>query len=209
MSEHAAVAHTAHEAGHVAGHGTSTGLDSRKMGLWAFIGSEVLIFGSLIVTYFIYKPINAARPDAQLPHEELGIMFTSLLAAILLASSVTMVMSLAAARNGDKRMFQIWHLATIGLGLCFLGGQVYEFYELSHHGLTLSSSLLGMTFYTLTGFHGTHVAIGATWLFAVFLKVRAYPDSPENLMDIELSGLYWHFVDLVWVAVFTLIYLLP
>jgi cytochrome c oxidase subunit III len=209
MSEHATTAHATH-AGHAADHGTSMGVDSRKMGVWAFIGSETLFFAALIVTFFIYKPINAIRPDAQLPHEKLGIQFTGVLAAILLASSVTMVLALAAARRGDRRQFALYQLATIGLGLCFLGGQVYEFYELvTHEGVTLRSSMLGMTFYLLTGFHGTHVAIGATWLLAVFLKVRAYPNSPENLMDIELGGLYWHFVDLVWVAVFTLIYLLP
>jgi cytochrome c oxidase subunit 3/cytochrome o ubiquinol oxidase subunit 3 len=210
MSEHATTAHAAHGAGHAVGHGTSMGVDSRKMGVWAFIGSETLFFAALIVTYFIYKPINVLRPDAQLPHEKLGIQFTGVLAAILLASSVTMVLALAAARRGDKRLFTIWQLSTIGLGLCFLGGQIYEFYELvTHEGVTLKSSMLGMTFYLLTGFHGTHVAIGVTWLLSVFLKVRAYPDSPENLMDIEMGGLYWHFVDLVWVGVFTLIYLLP
>ena len=210
MSEHATTTHAPQSAGHAATHGTSMGVDSRKMGVWAFIGSETLFFAALIVTFFIYKPINAARPDAQLPHEKLGIQFTGVLAAILLASSVTMVLALAAARRGDRRRFAICQLGTIGLGLCFLGGQAYEFYNLAvFEGVTLRSSLLGMTFFLLTGFHGTHVAIGATWLLSVFLKVRAYPNSPENLMDIELGGLYWHFVDLVWVAVFTLIYLLP
>jgi cytochrome c oxidase subunit III len=209
MSEHATTTHTAHGAGHAAVHGTSMGVDSRKMGIWAFIGSETLFFAALIVTYLIYKPVNAVRYPEQLPHEKLGIQFTAVLAAILLASSVTMVLALAAARRGDKRQFATWHLATIGLGLCFLGGQAYEFTNLVfNEGVTLSSSLLGTTFFVLTGFHGTHVAIGATWLLSVFLKVRAYPDSPENLLDIELGGLYWHFVDLVWVAIFTLIYLL-
>jgi cytochrome c oxidase subunit 3 len=212
MSDHAATTHTAHD-GHVAhdsSHGTTLGIDSRKMGVWAFIGSETLFFAALIVTYLIYKPINARLYPDQLPHEKLGIQFTGVLAAILLASSVTMVLALAASRRNDRRQFAIWQLATIGLGLCFLGGQVYEFTNLVvNEEVTLGSSLLGTTFFVLTGFHGTHVAIGATWLLSVFLKVRAYPGSPENVMDIELGGLYWHFVDLVWVAIFTLIYLLP
>jgi cytochrome c oxidase subunit 3/cytochrome o ubiquinol oxidase subunit 3 len=212
MSEHAAATHTTHEghAAHDSSHGTTLGIDSRKMGVWAFIGSETLFFAALIVTYLIYKPINASRYPEQLPHEKLGIQFTGVLAAILLASSVTMVLALAASRRNDRRQFAIWQLATIGLGLCFLGGQVYEFTNLVvNEDVTLGSSLLGTTFFVLTGFHGTHVAIGATWLLSVFLKVRAYPGSPENVMDIELGGLYWHFVDLVWVAIFTLIYLLP
>ncbi len=186
----------------------SLGVDSRKLGVWAFIGSETLFFAALIVIYLINVPVNMARADAQDPKELLGIAFTSILAAILLASSLTMVLALAASKRKDMRQFTIWHLATIGLGLCFLGGQVYEFTHLYEEGLTLSSSMLGTTFFVLTGFHGTHVAIGATWLFATWLKVRKYPDSPENLMDIELAGLYWHFVDLVWVAIFTLIYLI-
>jgi cytochrome c oxidase subunit III len=212
MSEHAAASHTvpSGHAAHVSGHGTSLGVDSRKMGVWAFIGSETLFFAALIVTYLIYKPRNAQLYPDQLPHEKLGIQFTGVLAAILLASSVTMVLSLAASRRGDRRQFTIWQLSTVGLGLCFLGGQVYEFTNLVvNEGVTLSSSLLGTTFFVLTGFHGTHVAIGATWLLSVFFKVRHYPNSPENVMDIELGGLYWHFVDLVWVGIFTLIYLLP
>jgi cytochrome c oxidase subunit III len=210
MSEHAVTTHAAHASGHDTAHATTLGVDSRKMGVWAFIGSETLFFAALIVTYLIYKPINARLYPEQLPHEKLGIQFTGVLAAILLASSVTMVLALAAARRGDRRQFPIWHLATVGLGLCFLGGQTYEFINLAlNEGVTLGSSLLGTTFFVLTGFHGTHVAIGATWLLSVFFKVRAYPDAPGNVMDIELGGLYWHFVDLVWVAIFTLIYLLP
>jgi cytochrome c oxidase subunit III len=202
------------ESGHTASHAPahppigSLGVDSRKLGVWAFIGSETLFFAALIVMYLINVPVNEARSDFQDPKELLGIAFTSILAAILLASSLTMVLSLAASKRQDWRQFTIWHLATIFLGMCFLGGQVYEFQHLYHEGLTLSSSMLGTTFFVLTGFHGTHVAIGATWLFATWLKVRKYPDSPENIMDIELSGLYWHFVDLVWVAIFTLIYLI-
>lgn len=212
MSQVSTTSHTATEGGHAHAHAaeaaTSMGVDSRKMGVWAFIGSEVMFFTALITTYLVYKPVNARLYPEQLPHEMLGIQFTAILAAILLASSVTMVLALAASRRGDRRWFTIWQLATVGLGLCFLGGQVYEFTELAHEGLTLSSSMLGTTFFVLTGFHGTHVGIGVIWLLAVYLKVRKYPNSPENVMDIELGGLYWHFVDLVWVAIFTLIYLI-
>ena len=210
MSEVSSTGHGTTTSGHTAAAETSMGVDSRKMGVWAFIGSEVLFFTALITTYLIYKPVNAKLYPEQLPHEKLGIQFTGVLAAILLASSVTMVLSLAASRRGDRRLFTIWQLATVGLGLCFLGGQAYEFTNLAlNEGVTLSSSMLGTTFFVLTGFHGTHVAIGVIWLLAVFLKVRRYPNSPENVMDVELGGLYWHFVDLVWVAIFTLIYLLP
>ncbi|HMO56000.1 MAG TPA: cytochrome c oxidase subunit 3 [Roseiflexaceae bacterium] len=197
--------HTSHIANPNIG---SLGVDSRKLGVWAFIGSETLFFASLITTYLVLAPVNAARADFQDPKQFLDIELTTLLAAILLASSLTMVLALAAVRRGDMRLFRVWLMSTIGLGFCFLGGQVYEFQHLYHEGVTLSSSLFGTTFFVLTGFHGTHVLIGAIWLLAVFLKVRKYPDSPENVLDVELGGLYWHFVDLVWVAIFTLIYLI-
>jgi cytochrome c oxidase subunit III len=200
-TNHAAVSHGTH--------GTALGVDTRKVGVWAFIGSEVLFFAALIAVYLVYKPRNLAAggPD---PKEVLGIGVTSVLATILLASSLTMVLALAAIRRKDMRLFRIWLLATAGLGLCFLGGQAYEFTELVvAEGVTMPSSIFGMTFFILTGFHGTHVAIGVTWLLSVLTKVMRYPNSPENAMDVELGGLYWHFVDLVWVAIFTLIYLMP
>ncbi len=186
----------------------SLGVDSRKLGVWAFIGSEALFFAALITIYLVFAPVNMARSDHQDPKEFLGIAFTTILAAILLASSLTMVLALAASKRHDWKSFRIWHLATAFLGLCFLGGQVYEFQKLYHEGVTLSSSLFGTTFFVLTGFHGTHVAIGVIWLMSVFLKVSKYPDSPENPIDIEIAGLYWHFVDLVWTFLFPVLYLL-
>lgn len=199
---------TRHQAPHGHTMRTSMGVDSRKLGVWAFIGSETLFFTALIVTYLIFKPVNAARPDFQDPKEFLAIELTAGLATILLASSLTMVLALAAIRRNDQRLFRTWLLATIGLGLCFLGGQAYEFTELYHEGVTLSSSLFGTTFFVLTGFHGTHVGIGVIWLLAIFLKNLKHPYSASNDMEVELGGLYWHFVDLVWVAIFVLIYLI-
>jgi cytochrome c oxidase subunit 3 len=204
VTNRAAASHEIHGA-----HATALGVDSRKLGVWAFIGSETLFFAALISVYLVYKPRNLAAggPD---PKEVLGIGVTSVLAAILLASSVTMVLALAAIRRKDTRMFRIWLLATAGLGLCFLGGQAYEFTKLVvADGVTMPTSIFGQTFFILTGFHGTHVAIGVIWLLSVFTKVMRYPNSPENEMDVELGGLYWHFVDLVWVGIFTLIYLMP
>jgi cytochrome c oxidase subunit III len=202
-------------AGHAAG---SMGVDSRKMGVWAFIGSEVMFFAALITTYLVLKGPNAALEEAklaqdasyhtQVPHHFLDINLTTVLASILLASSLTMVLALAAVRRNDQRKFRIWLLATIGLGFCFLGGQVYEFIHLAEEGLGLGTSLFGATFFLTTGFHGTHVAIGATWLLSVFFTSLRHPYGPNNYMDVEIGGLYWHFVDLVWVAIFVLLYLI-
>jgi cytochrome c oxidase subunit 3/cytochrome o ubiquinol oxidase subunit 3 len=176
--------------------------------MWGFLGSESLFFTALITVYLIYKPRNVTRPDFQAPHEFLAIGLTSILATILLASSLTMVLSLAAVRRDDLKWFRIWLLATAGLGLCFVGGQAYEFTHLYSEGLALTSSLFGTTFFVLTGFHGTHVALGVVWLLSVFARSLRGRYSSHNYMDVELVGLYWHFVDLVWVAIFTLIYLI-
>src|SRR3954466_9957263 len=118
MSETATTTHTASGAPavHDAGHATSMAVDSRKMGVWAFIGSETLFFAALIVTYLIYKPRNLAAGGED-PKEFRGIAVTSVLASLLRASSLTMVLALAAIRRNDKRQFQIWLLATVGLGL--------------------------------------------------------------------------------------------
>jgi len=187
---------------------TSMGVDSRKLGIWTFIGSECFFFASLIVTHLIYQRVNRVRPDFQDPREFLNIGLTSILAALLLASSLTMVLALAAVHRGDQRRFTIWLGSTCFLGLCFVGGQVYEFTHLYHEGLTLTSSFLGTTFFVLTGFHGTHVGIGVIWLFSVLARSLKRPYSAHDYMDVEIAGLYWHFVDLVWVAIFTLIYLI-
>jgi cytochrome c oxidase subunit 3/cytochrome o ubiquinol oxidase subunit 3 len=209
---------SAHGASHGDGHGevvhkpnhiyTSLGVDSRKLGVWAFIGSETLFFTALITTYLVYAPVNRARPDFQDPKEFLGIELTTVLASILLASSLTMVLALAANRRGNLKSFRNWMLATILLGIAFIGGQVYEFNHLNHVGLTLSSSMFGTTFFVLTGFHGTHVGIGVIWLLATLVKVLKTPGSPENPIDVENAGLYWHFVDFIWVVIFVLIYLI-
>lgn len=206
MSHVSTTSHTAHGDTHL--DETTLGIDSRKIGVWAFIGSETMFFATLLAVYFVYKPLNVVRTDFQDPKHFLNIPFTSLLAAILLASSVTMVLALAAIRHSNMRLFRIWLLATVVLGLSFLGGQVYEFTKLYHEEVTLGSSFFGSTFFVLTGFHGTHVAIGVIWLLSVFAKIWRYPHASGNTMDVELAGLYWHFVDLVWVGLFTLIYLI-
>ena len=195
----------AHEAG-AGAHRTSMGLDSRKMAFWAFIGSECLLFGSLISTYLVYKGRSLTGP---FPHEILNIPFTSFSTFDLLMSSLLMVLALAAAQRGDRRQSRLWLAGTILFGLIFLGFQAYEFTEFVHEGLTLQTNLFGSTFFTLTGFHGGHVAIGVTWLATLLvLDVRGRLTVTDAL-KVEIAGLYWHFVDIVWIAIFTLVYLIP
>jgi len=199
-----AVAAATHVPDHDAHH-TSTGLNSRKMLFWAFLGSECMFFGSLIATYLVYRGRDQVGPH---PHEVLNIPFTSVSAFVLLMSSLTMVLALAAVQRGNPRGTKIWLAATALLGMTFIAGQCYEFTEFFFHGLALQTNLFGASFFVLTGFHGTHVTVGVIWLWTLFVLAVRGRLPQERALDVEIAGLYWHFVDVVWIAIFTLIYLI-
>jgi heme/copper-type cytochrome/quinol oxidase subunit 3 len=185
---------------------TSTGLDNRKLLMWAFLASDCMFFGTLIATYMVYKNRSI---DGPLPRETFDVPYTSVSAFVLLLSSLTMVLALAAIQRGEERRMRIWLGATALLGCVFLGGQFYEFSTFYRDGLSLSRNLFGSTFFTLTGFHGTHVAIGVFWLLSLFThSVRGRLHAEHSLL-VEIAGLYWHFVDIVWILIFTLVYLIP
>jgi cytochrome c oxidase subunit 3 len=186
-------------------HYTSTGQNSRKILFWTFLGSECMFFGSLIATYMIYKGKDKVGPH---PHEILNIPLTSVSAFVLLMSSLTMVLALAAIQKKNMGGTRLWLAVTASLGMMFVGFQIYEFNHFMHEGLLLSTNLFGSTFYVLTGFHGTHVTVGVIWLWTLFFLTFTGRIGPGNDLDVEICGLYWHFVDVVWIAIFTLIYLL-
>jgi heme/copper-type cytochrome/quinol oxidase subunit 3 len=190
---------------HAAHPPTSTGLDTWKLGFWTFIGSETLFFGSFIATYMIYAGRSITGPY---PHEILDIPLTTISTFVLLMSSLAMVLALAAVQQANRKGALIWLMATAGLGMIFLGFQAYEFTHFYHEGLTLSSNLFGSSFFILTGFHGAHVTIGVIWLLILWLQAAAGRLGPRDALKVEIAGLYWHFVDVVWIAIFTLIYLL-
>ena len=183
---------------------TSTGLDNRKLLMWLFLGSECLFFGSLISAYLLYRDRSTTGPY---PEDLFDIPFTSVSAFQLLMSSVTMVLALAAIQRGNVRGMQIWLLATAILGLLFVSGQAYEFTLFFHEGLTLETNLFGTTFFVLTGFHGAHVTIGVLILMSLFTGSLQGRIQQKDSLNVELAGLYWHFVDIVWIVIFTLVYL--
>jgi heme/copper-type cytochrome/quinol oxidase subunit 3 len=185
-------------------HATNTGLDNRKLLMWLFLGSECLFFGSFISAYLLYRDRSVVGPY---PSELYDIPFTSVSSFVLLMSSLSMVLALSALQRGNVRNMRIWLVCTALLGTSFLGGQAFEFTEFYREGLTLDQNLFGTTFYVLTGFHGAHVAIGVLILLsmtAASFKGRVTADDPVPL---EIAGLYWHFVDIVWIIIFTLVYL--
>ena len=191
---------------HVEEHPTSTGLNTRKVLMWAFLASDCMFFGSLIGTYLVYRGRTLISPT---PIEIFDIPYTSVSAFALLMSSLAMVLALAAIQRGDIRRLKIWLLTTAGLGLVFVGGQVYEFTTFGHEGLNLSTSIFGSTFFVLTGFHGAHVSLGIAWLLSLFVLAWRGQMSQARSLDVEIAGLYWHFVDIVWIIIFTVVYLIP
>lgn len=186
---------------------TSTGLDSRKLLMWVFLASDCMFFGSLIGTFMVYKGRSTVGPS---PHEIFDIPYTSVSAFVLLMSSLTMVLALAAIQRNDHVRLRIWLITTALLGLVFIGGQYYEFTVFYEEGLTLKHSLFGSSFFTLTGFHGAHVTLGIFWL--LYLAAGSFTNrlvSGDKALWVEIAGLYWHFVDIVWIVIFTVVYLLP
>jgi len=212
-------------------HYTTTGLDNRKVAIWMFIGSECMLFASLISTYLIYKGKSVIGP---FPHETwtnpqtgqtlpaiLDIPVTSISTFVLLMSSFAMVMALAAVENrnrvvpADAGFFRrleanskFWLLMTCLMGATFLGFQAFEFTSFVHEGLTIRRNLFGSSFFTLTGFHGAHVTAGVIWLGTLLAIDVKRGLQPKDAVWVDIAALYWHFVDVVWIAIFTLVYLI-
>jgi len=184
---------------------TALGVDNRKLGIWALLGSEAVFFSSLIVTYLVMRGRSVTGPT---PREALNVPLTAVNTFVLICSSLTMVTALAAIQRGDTRGLRRWLIATALLGVAFLSGQATEFTLLASQGLSLSRNLFGATFFTLTGFHGAHVLAGVIWIGFVLARAFRGGVTQENHMAVELVGLYWHFVDLVWIIIFTVVYLI-
>jgi cytochrome c oxidase subunit 3/cytochrome o ubiquinol oxidase subunit 3 len=188
------------------GHVTNTGVSNEKLAMWGFLASECLLFGALISTYFLYRGRSLSGPT---PKQIYDIPYTSISSFVLLMSSLTMVLALAAIQRGDHRRLRLWLLATALLGTTFIGGQVYEFTSFIHEGLTVRTNLFGSSFFVLTGFHGVHVTLGIVMLLSL-AGLSARGKLPQSKAEvIEIAGLYWHFVDIVWIVIFTVVYLIP
>jgi cytochrome c oxidase subunit 3/cytochrome o ubiquinol oxidase subunit 3 len=187
-------------------HSVGTGVSNNKLLMWVFLGSECLLFGGLISTYLIYRSRFA---DGPAPGDIFDIPFTSVSSFVLLMSSLTMVLSLSSLQRGDYRNTRLWLLTTALLGALFIGGQVYEFTTFLREGLGYSTSPFSSAFFTLTGFHGVHVSIGIVMLMSLYVSSMRGNLKRESSETLEIVGLYWHFVDVVWIFIFTVIYLVP
>lgn len=189
----------------------STNLPDRKLLMWLFLASDCMFFMSLIGTYLVYKGRGhniPGKPATEiLPTHVFDIPLTTVSTFVLLMSSFLMVLALHALRQGNIPYFRLWTFGVCFFGSIFLGFQIFEFTHFVHQGLTLQSSLFGSSFYTLTGTHGVHVTIGVIWLASLLILSYLRPFSSRDALSLEVAGLYWHFVDIVWIVIFTAVYL--
>ena len=179
-------------------------VERQKFAIWLFLATEVMFFSGLIGAYIVLRSAAASWPD---PQERLAVNITAFNTFLLITSSWTMVRAVFAAKRGDKGQLLAWLAATIAIGSGFVSIQVYEYIQLYHEGALPHVDIFWSTFYAMTGFHGSHVIIGVIWLVVVWFRALRGKYPVENNIGVELAGLYWHFVDLVWVLLFTIVYL--
>ena len=184
---------------------TTLGIDHRKLGMWTFLGSEFLFFGAFVSAYLLYLDTTAGGPGVEI----FDIPFTSISSFVLLMSSLTMVLAHHAHAHGDMRRMRMWILATAGQGAVFLGGQVFEFSVFVREGMSVTTSPFASAFYVLTGFHGLHVFVGILLLSSLYVLSLTGKVKPNQDLKTGMIGLYWHFVDIIWVVIFTVVYLIP
>ena len=179
---------------------------NKKLLMWLFLGSDCMFFGTLISTHLIYRKLHPEEFD---PTQLFSLELTSFSTFILLMSSFLMALAVSAMHKGEIKSFRRNVVGVIFFGLIFLGCQVYEFAHFMHEGLNLDTGTFGSTFYLMTGTHGVHVAVGVFWLISMlFYSQSGKMEAHKSAIDVEVAGLYWHFVDIVWIVIFTVVYLI-
>ncbi len=201
-----AAAPETHAAGYDHGHDQGRHAENLKFAMWLYLASEVVIFATLIAVYILFR---LHSPDAvQQVHQEAGLLLVSFNTFLLLSSSWAMVMGLRQIQMNDSKGLVRWIGLTALLGAVFVSLQYVEYQHLAELGITLYSSEFGMRFYAPTAFHGVHVIVGVLWALFVVRRGRQGHYNNGNWLGVEIFGLYWHFVDVVWIFLFTLIYLI-
>jgi heme/copper-type cytochrome/quinol oxidase subunit 3 len=195
-----------HSEGEAHGHAAALRVDNLKLGMWLYLASEVVIFGVLIATYAVFRYNNPELVKEA--HAALDIGLVGFNTFLLLGSSWAMVMGLRAIQQDDRQGLVRWIGATAVLGTIFVALQGVEYTQLAHENVAIYNSEFGMRFYAMTGFHGFHVIIGVLWALFVLRNGYLGRYHSKNYLGVEIFGLYWHFVDVVWVFLFTLIYLI-
>lgn len=178
---------------------------NKVLGFWLFLGGEVVLFGSLFATFIALRNSYAGGPTGA---ELFDLKLVALATFLLLTSSMTSVMAILGMHRHDFAAMQKWLVVTVLLGFGFLALEIYEFNHYIHAGHTMSSSAFGSAFYTLVGFHGGHVLGGVVWITLLIMQNAKKGLTVVTAPKVYLASLYWHFVDLVWVFIFTVVYLM-
>src|ERR1022692_4729125 len=180
--------------------------NSGKLGMWVFPAGDAMTFGAGIAAYGALRWYNVNWPN---PADWLGITLTAVMTFILICSSLTMVEALSSVQHGKMKRMQFFLGLTVLGGVIFLGCQASEWHQLIvGEGLSIKTSLFSATFFILTGFHGCHVFGGVVYLATLLLGSLGKEASEHEAKLVEVAGLYWHFVDLVWILIFTFVYLI-
>jgi cytochrome c oxidase subunit III len=182
------------------------GVPGSLLGMLLFISSELMFFGSLFGAYFTLRAGYSIWPPPDSP--DLAVLRSALFSIFLLASSATMQLGVIAARRDDRKALVRWSIVTIALGAIFLGGQAWEYADLSSEGFTISSSVYGTTFFAMTGFHALHVIGGLCAITLIAAAARREGYGRRRIGPVEAVSYYWHFVDVIWILLFSTIYLL-
>lgn len=176
-----------------------------KFAIWLFLATEIMFFTGLIGAYIVLRMGADTWPD---PANRVAVDITALNTFFLICSSATMVKAVEQAMLGNNPQLVRWLAATVVIGAVFVGIQVYEYRELIVHGNLPNVDIFWSTFYAMTGFHGLHVTAGVIWNLVILIAAIRRKIPQHKYMVVELAGLYWHFVDLVWVLLFTIVYLM-
>lgn len=187
-------------------HTTNTGVSNWKLGFWTFLASECLFFGTLISTYMVYKGTALIGPY---PAEIFDVLHTTISTTILLFSSLAMVLALHYVQHARKNLAIIWLAVVIAMGAGFLVMEAQSYLKYIGYGLTLTSSTFGSSYFVLTGTHKAHVFFGMIWMGILAWRIHRGKLGPAQAEQVEVAGLYWHFVDIIWIVIFTLVYLIP
>jgi cytochrome c oxidase subunit 3 len=178
---------------------------NKFLGFWFFLGGETVLFASLFATYLALKDSVAGGPSGK---ELFQMPIVFLATMLLLTSSLTSVYAMHHMRNFDFKKMQLWLGITVLLGAAFLALEIYEFTEYVHEGFTFSTSAFSSAFYTLVGTHGAHVAFGLLWIVTLMVRNAKRGLNLYNAPKFYVASLYWHFIDVVWVFIFTVVYLM-
>jgi cytochrome c oxidase subunit 3 len=190
-------------------HSESSTLEGKNkfVGFWLFLGGETVLFATLFATYLALK--NKGPEGMEFTTEELyQLPLVFIMTMLLLTSSLTSVYAMYHMKNYNFKSMQAWLMITVLLGAAFLGFEIYEFYHYVHEGFTYNQSAFSSAFFTLVGTHGLHVLIGLGWFILLMLRNSKRGLNLYNAPKFYVASLYWHFIDVVWVFIFTVVYLM-